>query len=402
VADKMIYQIDLVTKTAFTSITSYGDLPVESRTCALIDTSKFVNPTYYFEMVGNNQSAVNNLYASLYDQGTYDECDESGSLVSGSEVSVYGTTYQRDRSSAITLTSGNRYRVQYKVSGNVGNLHSARIIVVDDISGAWDDGEIQIELGEYKSSATTTWSPTGMIWKYESDKYDGTVAIYYEGYIYADTSKAGELRLMESANADMSSSSVVTNSLISSNHRDFPQRVRSSALTLTNGNYHRGEFHASSATKTAWCSGSRIILQQTGTITKSRVHRNNFRRWSASSGAYDRSDCQCVHNTGNMPGTINDISFWAHIRPSTGTAYADLYDIDAPGVVSGSEVSNTSEELEQASGLSLVSGNEIDSRGKTGGSGTTTIYGTYVTLDAALSAPPPSDQQQLMLMGVGI
>lgn len=86
----------------------------------LIDSSKFSNPLFYFDITGNGAS--NNV--SLTDSGTLDVGTGGATTVASSALNT-GTTFANVRSGALALTSGNRF-----IGSGVQNASGQFIVAV--------------------------------------------------------------------------------------------------------------------------------------------------------------------------------------------------------------------------------------------------------------------------------
>ncbi len=105
-----------------TTGTSY--VPLTDSKFYYYDSSVFTpTPTFYFEATLSNNTGGSIAYAALYQSGA--SCT---SVVSGSEVTVTGTTWALSRSSAITLTNATEYMVCVKASANTARIATAKIV----------------------------------------------------------------------------------------------------------------------------------------------------------------------------------------------------------------------------------------------------------------------------------
>ena len=109
----------------------------------------------------------------------------AGSEVASSEVSVSGTTYTRVRSSAITLTDGNEYKVIIKSSDGsyTTKLRDCRLVIVQDAASI-SATETHVHLSPYHSTSTATSggeeTPYDQRFYYNSADWDGTVTVLFE------------------------------------------------------------------------------------------------------------------------------------------------------------------------------------------------------------------------------
>jgi hypothetical protein len=412
---KVEYQIDLLDAETNANSTTYIDIPYLARQAVLIDTSKFVNPTFYFEAILKIPASGNTSYAQLVDQGTSDVTNSTPTPVAGSEVSeATSTAYVRKRSGAITLTSGNRYRVQIKntTASTTGIIKAARIIVVDDITAGWTKGEEAVEIGNSETYAPATalvyQTLAGRpIYKYESNKRDATVSIYFEAVLYSGTAnRTVYARLIEHANPDLSDTgTAVSGSEVSTTPAtaNIPVRLRSATITLTDGKYYAVQITHGTANKTVGITGAKIIIQQSGTITKTQLCKKTAISASSTGVSYARIMNQALYDIDNLPASLT-IYYQPIIKVLSGyTVYSDLYDVTASASVSGSEQSTTSTDYIwlRSGSISLTDNNENDSRIKVTSGGGCFISSAWIVIDAVLVVPPVVVKKPIMKMDLG-
>jgi hypothetical protein len=93
---------------------------------SLFEATSFSNPTVYFEIVGSN--TLSSSSCELFNGGVNDS-GTGGAVLVGSSSLNFGTSKALSRSSALSLTSGDRYmsRVNY-ASGLVTLIHSLIVV----------------------------------------------------------------------------------------------------------------------------------------------------------------------------------------------------------------------------------------------------------------------------------
>jgi len=367
---KIEYQIDLLNHNVaqtltYTSSSTYEDFTVQShRQAVLIDLSQFVSPTCYFEAILCVQDVSFAAYAALFDQGTSDSTGSSATQVTGSEVTAQSTSYVRVRSGAITLTSGNRYRVKIHRSGSGSQymwIRAARIIVVDDITYGWTTGEEQIEIGQCQNvnNNATHAKPLNppVYYLYEAAKRDGTVTIYFEACFV--TTSAG-LTAYCYLWCKTDNTSVVT---LQTTETWPPKRMRSASISLTDGKEYEVRTRAPTGASCT-LSGARLIIQQSGTITKTQLIKECGSYESGST--VERNMHQTLYDASKITPT-KTIYYETCLRSDlvAYTASSDLYNATGSAAVSGSQVdtSSTSTVLLRSGALILATGKEYDSRG---------------------------------------
>lgn len=263
------YQLNQYTR----ADTTYTE-PSQGVAYAYIDPDKYTGATFYFEVT--LKTSAGTAYAALY--------KTDGTVVSGSEVSTTSTSYTRLRSGAITLTAGTYIERIKNGSTNTTTCHDARIIVVQE-SGAISATETQVKLQTRNGSTTS--SSYGVIenidhqrFLYTSGNYDGTVQIFFEAN-FKTSAGTGYVALWdETAGAIVSGSEISTTSTSAN-------RVRSSAISLTNGrNYY--PVIKNNGTNTTTIYDARVIVQQTGVITKTEcyMHLNSAMNRNADESSF--------------------------------------------------------------------------------------------------------------------
>jgi len=264
---KIEYQIPLWLVQETVTSTTYVDASlVYNRNITKIDTSKYVSPTFYFEATLETNTAGQPAYAALFDNGTNDAIS-SPTQVTGSEITTSVDSSTRVRSSAITLTDGNRYVVRIKAtSGYANTINHAYLIIVDDITAGWSKAHHQNIMGITGSNSTSTYQEVGcpMRFYYDSSLFDGTTKVaYLEATMYV-SSKTAYCQLW-----DLTSASQIVEITTTAT---APTRVRSADIfsSLTSGHYYCVRFKNYS-TKITYGDSARLIIEQTTSITKTSL-----------------------------------------------------------------------------------------------------------------------------------
>jgi len=197
-----------------------------------LDTSQYVNPTYYLEIVANNTSA-SNWTVSLRDV-------TGSSTISGSDITVPAntTSYTRYRTNALTLTAGAReYRTIQLLLVNT-NLKVARLIIIDEPT-TLISSETQIEIGNHETSRTNESSAplaNPKYWLYTAANWDGTKTFYAEATYDSGSMDTITVTLQEDDGSFGSWADLAT--IVSAGTTTTPTRTRVS-FTPTDGRHYR-------------------------------------------------------------------------------------------------------------------------------------------------------------------
>ena len=118
-----VTQVELGINSTTTS-TSYIFAAAKKKLFGYNSTVWTPTPTIYFEATLANNTAGQTALAALYERAS-----TCATVVSGSEVTVTGTTWALVRSSAITLTSGTDYMICVKAGANTAQIANTKIIL---------------------------------------------------------------------------------------------------------------------------------------------------------------------------------------------------------------------------------------------------------------------------------
>jgi hypothetical protein len=135
-----------------TTETSYT--PLTHKKIYHYDASKFsATPSAYFEATLSNDTAEATTSAALYKDGS--SCTTQ---ISGSEVSVTGTTWSLERSDAITLSTNTGYMVCIKASDGTAHITNAKIILdQSDVNGITDTEIIHQQVNRGVSTTSSSY-----------------------------------------------------------------------------------------------------------------------------------------------------------------------------------------------------------------------------------------------------
>jgi hypothetical protein len=167
-------------------------------------------PTIYFEATLENDTPGETIYAALY-TGNNPRCDATNQ-VSGSEISVTGTTWSRVRSGAITLTSGEDYYACYKTTVSAAKIANAKIIFVQsDPQGIASTASYHMfNLAQLINGTSTFVNADRKIVFTPSNFTGGVKANYFEAVLRRDTTGTVSAQIDDLVNGSL------TNTLITS------------------------------------------------------------------------------------------------------------------------------------------------------------------------------------------
>jgi len=327
-------QVEIGANTTSTA-TSYTNLT--DKKIWRYDSSKYSPaPTTYFEAVLSNDTAGQTSYVALYTDGA-----ACSSQVTGSEISVTGTTWSWVRSNSISLSSGTDYTVCIKTSANTAKMTNAKIIM--DQSDA-TNGVRDVELYQSQVNAIMTDADTTYTSSYKFTGFNPGIhasQITFEGgtfnYFYESTMKTsagtGYARLYNSTAGTAITSGEITTSSTSYT------RIRSGNITAS----------MPSAT------GSFLIAQDLDTQAK-----------NSATNTTSLANSWIIVQVSNLSNTSN-------------TVYADLYNLTDGTSVTGSEVSTAAVQTItylRSSPITLTTGKEYVVRTKTSSADSVPYY-TY-------------------------
>jgi len=180
----------------------------------------------YFEGFLSPSNAASTASAQLADSG--------GSALSGSEITLTGTTTNTlVRSSAITLVDATTYKAQIKTDTNTCRLRAGRIIILQTNTPTKTRSFYQFSV----ANEGTTSLDTNKILLWDDDEWSvNSLSVYHETVLA--NGGAG------TATTDLNDGSSDIDSL--SNATNTKTRVRSSALSLTDDSQFRSQYRDTS------------------------------------------------------------------------------------------------------------------------------------------------------------
>jgi hypothetical protein len=256
-AVKIRQEINILT----TLLTAAGGVSGTSNEIVQLDTTQYVNPTYYFEIVGDSTISIS-FNVTLRRKGT--STDDATA-----NIPLLTTAYKRVRSASFTPPAGQTEYVVFidATAGATKNVKSARIIVIDNPT-TLTSSETQIEIGMTKTGLTST-TATKVVpdttltkyWKADTTLWDGTITYYAEvTYLMASSKSSGTFVLQEDNGSFASWTDKVT--IVNAGVASVATRVRSASFTPTNGRNYRIAYLVASSKSAATIYNAKIIVDQ--------------------------------------------------------------------------------------------------------------------------------------------
>jgi hypothetical protein len=336
--------------------TSYSFTPtfILNQTMFYYDSSKYVSPTIYLEVITKSVTATSNdTYVKLLESTSDSVESGSWSDVSSSELISSTTTFTNYRSSALTLTSGKRYAFQCRNEASASATSAVtdvRIVILDDV-GPTPNVATPIEplfIG-WQSSSSASYAEMSQAeqFYYDSSVYTGTINVYFEAVVQianAATSAYCELY-------DIAAGAVVSGSELSTTSTTRTRLRTASAITLTSGHNYAVYFKTGNASYAATVCGAKLIIEQTGagTITKTRLKAILAGQRSGAVTSYAASNVGGVkYRTADWTSSSPTIKAQVTLHGSTATTcYGAILTINSTTVLSNGELttSNTSKTI---------------------------------------------------------
>jgi hypothetical protein len=242
------------------------------------DTNKFTpTPTIYFEATLANTTGGQTAYAALYTDGA-----SCSSVVSGSEVTVTGTTWARVRSSAITLSDDADYMVCIKTSANTAQIANARI-VLDQSSTIYSTELVYNLINTLHTDADSTYTAQSGLNYFDPSYFSDSTTYYYESDVKTSAG-TGYSQLYNSSDA-----AAVSSSEVSTTGSSY-SRQRSAALTMPVTAKVLDSQVKNSATDTTSISSADLIIQAGAPPNSSPTRRTAEACYSGNCIEFNGSD----------------------------------------------------------------------------------------------------------------
>lgn len=236
--------------------------------------------------------------------------------------------------------------------------------------------------GGQATTTSTSYATSSNIFPFtwDADAYDGTLTIYFEAMISIGSGGTGYATLVDSANNVVTGGEINTTSTVLT-------RVRSSSVSLTDGETYNWRIKSSNASYTCTVNGAKLVVVQEGTLTKTRTVITMQTAAGSTTGTnYSNLATAGLykHEADYWGGTLTCYAEVYHKTNTGNTGYSQLY--------TGSQVCelttvNTSSELVRSGSISLGDGTTYWWRHKTTG-GTSNYYGTRIIIDQTVSVAP--------------
>ena len=149
----------------------------------------YTGATVYFEAVMKSGFATYNVSATLYDVTADPDTAVSGSTT---PTTTNGTYTRLRATSAITLTDGREYTVRIKSSnGSEAYIKSARLIIVQSNSTKITDTEQQVDIGNGEGRSANSYDVLDRkkLYYYDSSGFNPTPTAYFESTFRASSPK---------------------------------------------------------------------------------------------------------------------------------------------------------------------------------------------------------------------
>ena len=225
-----------------------------------LDSSKYLNPTYYFEVIAKSSLSIT-FTVTLRRNGT--STDDATC-----NIPLLTTDWKRIRSSSFTPPAGNQAYVVFidTALGANKDVKSARIIVIDNPTTLVST-ETQIEIGNYETDKTNTTDAALDVpkyWLYTAANYDGSLVFLAEVvYVRSSNMNTTTVKLQEDNGSFGSWADKAT--IVNAGSDTTPIRVRlafTARFTPTDGRHYRIVSVSSSNMSTYDIYCAKIIIQQ--------------------------------------------------------------------------------------------------------------------------------------------
>lgn len=309
------------------------------------------------------------------------------SNITGSEISTTSTTNVKVRSSDIkgNLTDNSDWlRARWKRTGaGTASFDSVRLIIVQQ--GAVTKTETVIELGEELNTTTSYVEPDNYaVFLYTSSRFNGTVNAYFE----ADLHNNGTTETTYAQLYDVTAAAAVSGSEVSHTGDASTTRKRSAAITLTDGHEYRAQVKGSATTCDV--TGTKIIIQQTGTPTSTECYIPILNTVSSGKGAsYVYQGRIADYSDADWVGDVQTDEYEATLKVTANTGYYNLYnDTDAGELAVVSTAATTYARVRDTSvTLPVDDTNTLNSGRKIDTAGTVSVARSFLIITVTWSVP---------------
>ena len=197
------------------------------------DEARYNGATAYFEVVAYSDISL------AFDVTLVGATDGTVATINVPTLTTAPTLFRS--ASFNPTTAAQNYTVVISAAvGTNKRVKAARIVILQD-AATITNTETQIEIGNLDTTTSTTDDPIAnpKYWKYTAANWDGTLTVYFEATFKTQSTKcAATVTLQTSTDILAPSWSNVASSAITT-ISTTPARVRSGAITLTDGNWYR-------------------------------------------------------------------------------------------------------------------------------------------------------------------
>jgi len=309
-------------------------------------TGHFTNPSVRLYIYGRGLAANSSSFA-LFDVGTSDTCSDAGTQV-GPTITITSTSDTWVESQdlvGIGFIDGHRYKLKFKndvTASATTILYGAWLVVTSNAEkpSGMTAHETTVQMGEGAMNGSLAaygrYGSYSNVYLHEESAFSGSVAIYFEAnFANSNAANTSYISLW-----DITDGVQVADSEITVTGTTF-KRVRSPALTLTDGHEYAMEVYSSGGTS-YYISIVRLIFISTGTLTKIRTYLPLSARDITTSNTYARSFKYCRY----WPFLYSWFLKYAYSEFAASNSAADTcyyHFVDDSGTsLAGSEVTNDS------------------------------------------------------------
>lgn len=291
-----------------TNYTATGDT---NEKVLIITTNYSGTVTWYLEIYGYVPSGTCTIYLRDSVYNVY------------ATISLTETSPTLKRVQLSTAPVSDRYYITLSGTAPSG-LWCGRLIGIQN-TDSLTASESQFELGNYTTTTSNSYiaPPEVKYFTYTGGNWDGTITAYFEAVLRSSASSSiayAELQVDDGswANwAEVASSPVsVTGTIL--------KLVQSSAISLTDGRHYRIAIKSSATNRTCVIYNAKLVIVQTGTITKTEDH------YLLTPTTYDATGLQdypTIYKTAEWSGATNTF-YYSHCSNHANNA-TKLVDVTA-------------------------------------------------------------------------
>lgn len=213
--------------------------------------------TWYLEATLSNNTAGNLAYCELQ--------DNSGTPVTSSQISITGTSYNRARSSALTLVDAGVYWPAIKASATTARISNARLICVQSSPTKTENHNV-LKNSNDSTTSTSFVDLNGLMYWDNDENSVASIAHYLESVLYIANAASTVSLEMYDGSTTLSTLTSQVNSRT---------RVRSAAISPTDNTEYMPRLKTSNASHSAAGISSKVI-SVISQIVSSATQNSNF------------------------------------------------------------------------------------------------------------------------------